>query len=354
MLKAIQLARKGIGSTSPNPRVGAVVVKGGRKAGEGFHARAGGDHAEIIALKQAGRRARGATLYVTLEPCAHFGKTPPCVLAVLRSGVSRVVIAERDPNPVTKGRGVLALKRKGLRVTEGVLRAEAEELNRPFRKWVTTGLPYVTLKAAQSLDGKIASRGRDSKWITSEASRRVGQFLRKASDAVLVGIETVLADNPRLDVRVPVSKRPVKVVLDSRLRIPADARLFRTPGRVLVATTSRSEPRKRRVLANFCDVATVPSYGGRVDLKALLKELGRRGVLHVLVEGGGEVIGDFVDRRLADEIFLFVAPVIIGGRAAPASVMGKGPASLNGALKLKDVSFGRVGPDFIFYGKFTV
>ncbi len=349
MRRAARLARKGIGTTSPNPRVGAVVVRGGRIVGEGHHQKAGGPHAEIIALRKAGPAARGATLYVTLEPCAHFGRTPPCVDAILRSGVKRVVIGEPDPNPITARRGIRALEGKGLEVRTGILAEEARELNLPFRKWVRTGFPYVTLKVAQSLDGRIATRTGRSSWISSVASRRFAHGLRRRSDAVLVGVETVLRDDPRLTARYGPPKSLVKVVLDSHLRVRPDARIFKS-GRVLLATTPRSDAAKRRRLAKKAEIVMTPLRDGRVDLRFLLRELGRRGVLEVLVEGGGEVHASFVQEKLADELYFFVAPILIGGKNAPSSVMGLGVSTLKDVWNVKRMEFRRVGRDFLIHG----
>lgn len=352
MVKAIRLAQRGIGNTSPNPRVGACVVKKGKLVGTGFHARAGQDHAEIIALKRAGRRAKGATLYVTLEPCAHFGKTPPCVRSVAESGIRRVVIGQLDPNPVTKRKGIRFLAREGMQVRHGVLKREAEALNRPFRKWVTRGIPYVTVKIAQSLDGKIATPEGDSKWISSAAARRFVQMLRKQADAILVGVGTVLRDDPRLAVRGKTSKPPAKVILDSSLRISPRARLFQTAGGVIIATTSRASSLKRKRLSRKADLILTPLRREKVDLRFLFRELARRSILHVLVEGGGEVMGQLIDERLADEAYFFVAPKIIGGRIAPTSVMGEGTPWVKNAKVLRGIELKRIGGDYLFHGYF--
>jgi diaminohydroxyphosphoribosylaminopyrimidine deaminase/5-amino-6-(5-phosphoribosylamino)uracil reductase len=352
MRRALELARRGIGTTSPNPRVGACVVKGGRLIAEGYHARAGQPHAEAIALARAGARARGATLYVTLEPCAHTGRTPPCAPLVAASGLRRVVVGEPDPNPLTARRGLALLERSGLEVTLGVLGREARALNLPFRKWVTTGLPYVTLKAAESLDGKIATRTGRSRWISSPAARRFAHGLRAAADAVLVGVGTVLRDDPRLDARDGGGRRPAKVVLDSRLRIRGSSRLFRTRGRTIVATTARAARSRRAALAPYGEVLVLPARSGRVALRPLLRELGRRGVLHVLVEGGGETIGSFVDERLADEAYFILAPRLIGGRSAPGPVGGRGAADPASAPALSGLDVGKLGPDVVVHGYF--
>lgn len=344
----MELAAKGIGTTSPNPRVGAVAVKGSRVIAEGFHLLAGGDHAEASVLRKARAKLKGATLYVTLEPCAHFGRTPPCADALVRSGVSRVVIGEKDPNPVTAGRGVKKLKSAGIRVTVGVLEKEVHALNLPFWKWLKRGLPYVTLKAAQSLDGKIADSQGRSKWISSPASRKVVQRLRAQADAILCGVETVLKDNPRLDLRERRIRYPYKVILDSRLRTPSSARLFKTNGKVILAATRKAGAARINVMSRKAEVIASPAHGGRVDIKFLLRQLAKRGILHVLVEGGGEVIGDFVRRGLADEVYFFTAPILIGGKSAPGPLMGEG-APLARAVRLEQLSAHPVGPDFLFH-----
>ncbi len=350
MRRALELGRKGVGTTSPNPRVGAVVVRKGRVVGEGWHRRAGEDHAEVIALRRAGALAKGATLYVTLEPCNHFGKTPPCTRAILRSGVARVVVGEKDPNPLTNGRGLKALARNGIRTRTGVLGEEIRNLNLPFHKWVRTGFPFVTLKAAQSLDGRIATKTGHSRWITSEASRSWAHALRYNSDAVLVGVETVIKDDPRLTVRGARQKPILKVILDSDLRTPLDSRLFKGRGRVIVAATRRAPRPKLRALAKKAEVILTRSRGNRVDLRHLLRELGRRKVLHLLVEGGGEVHASFVQDGLADELYLFIAPFLIGGKKAPSSVMGLGASTLKAVWRLKRMQLERVGPDFLVHG----
>lgn len=350
MRQAIELGRKGVGTTSPNPRVGAVVVRSGRAVGEGWHAKAGEAHAEAIALRAAGALARGATLYLTLEPCAHFGRTPPCVEAVLSSGVRRVVVGEKDPNPKTNGRGLRALRRAGVRTTVGVLRDEAHELNLPFHKWVRTGLPFVTLKVAQSLDGRIATSTGHSRWITSSASRCWAHALRYAADAVMVGVETILRDDPKLTVRSERRKPSLKIVLDSDLRTPPRARIFNGPGRVIIAATDRAGRERLQALSKKAEVILTPARAGRVDLRRLLRELAKRNVLHLLVEGGGEVHASFVQQKLADEIYLFVAPLLIGGKRAPSSVMGLGASTMKAVWHLKRMSFERVGPDIMVHG----
>lgn len=337
---ALRLARKGVGATSPNPPVGAVLVKRGKVVGSGWHARAGGEHAEATALKKAGKAARGATLYVTLEPCAHQGKTPPCVGPVLAAGVKEVVVGCADPNPVTARRGIRSLRQGGVKVREGVLASACRELIRPFSKWVTRGVPYVSLKLAQSLDGRTASASGDSKWITSQDARDTVQVLRKSSDAVLVGVKTVLKDDPRLDVRVPASRYPAKVILDSTLRLSPSARIFRTKGRVILAASRAPADRVKKLLDKGAEIIFAPGKDGRVDIRRLMRELGRRGILHVLVEGGNETAACFIDEGLVDDVYFFVAPKLLGGAR-----------TMKDARILLDTVVYRAGPDFLFYAR---
>ena len=358
MLRALVLARRGLGKTSPNPIVGAVLVRRGKIIGEGWHKRAGGPHAEVWALRKAegesrnaegGRRKRHApitrhrspvTLYVTMEPCSTYGKTPPCTEAIIAAGVRRVVVAALDPNRKHNGRGLKILRRAGIRVESGLLAKVATVMNEVFNKWITTGLPFVTAKAAMSLDGKIATHTGDSKWITSAAARQEAHALRARVDAVLVGAKTVLRDNPQLTLRHGVKGRqPWRVVVDARGRSTRRARLFtdKLRHRTIVLTTRLSSARWRRALAlQNVIVIVVPSERGRVDLRMALRELGRMDITHVLVEGGGELLGSLFDARLVDRIVMFYAPVIIGGRKAVTAVAGEGASRIAKAIRLLD------------------
>jgi len=352
MSQAIRLAKRGVGMTSPNPCVGSVIIKNKKIIGSGFHARAGSDHAEVIAMKMAGKRVEGSTLYSTMEPCAHYGTTPPCVCKIIQSGIKKVVFGQVDPNPLNKGKGAKTLLKHKIRVYPGVLEKECSDLNRPFKKWILKKLPYVTIKIAQSIDGKIATRTRDSKWMSSEKARAYVQNMRKGADGVLVGINTVLMDNPRLDVRIKADHSPVKVILDSQLRISSRAKLFTTPGKVIIATTSRSSAQKRKRLGKYADLILAPEKKGSVDLAYVLRELGKRKILHLLVEGGGEVIARFITERLADEAYFFVTPKIVGGRDAPTSVEGEGVEFLKDAKCLKEFAIERIGSDYLIHGRF--
>ncbi len=339
MARALALAARGAGETNPNPLVGCVVVKGGRRVGEGHHAWAGGPHAEVVALARAGERARGATLYVNLEPCSHFGRTPPCAPLVRDAGVRRVVVAMRDPNPSVDGRGLDLLRRAGVEVTVGVRRPEALLLNERFVVAARARRPFVLLKAALTLDGRIATARGQSKWVTSPAQRRAARVMRRLHDAVVVGIGTVLADDPLL-LPAPAVLRPfVRVVLDSRLRLPATSRLVRSASRspVWVLCTTTDETRRRRLEKQGVTVLSAPG-SSRVPLRWALKALWRRGITSVMVEGGSEVLGSFLKQRLVDQVALFRAPLLLGGRGSLPAFGGKDPARLADALRLRPAS----------------
>lgn len=353
MTRALALARRGAGRTAPNPLVGAVIVKNGRVVGEGFHARYGGPHAEVVALHRAGRSTRGATLYVTLEPCAHHGKTPPCTEAIARAGIREVVCAMRDPHPLVNGRGMRRLRHAGIRVRAGVLAEPARQLNRAFLTAVTCRRPYVILKMAQTLDGKIATVTRQSRWITGPAARRHVHALRREADAILVGIDTVLADDPRLGVRAdgqPSANDPIKVIVDDRLRLPLGSHLVRSARHRLVvaATTARASAARRRHLARCgVEVVPLPSRRDRVDLRALCRWLLRRGVHQLLIEGGGEVAASALAARIVDRAAWFVAPSLIGGALAPTSVGGPGITHVSRAVRLRQPTARWIGRDLL-------
>jgi len=353
MRMALDLAKKGIGKTDPNPMVGAVLVKDGKVISTGYHKRAGLAHAEIEALSKAGRKAKGSTLYVNLEPCSHFGRTPPCVNRIIKDGVKRVVVGMRDPNPLVNGKGIAELKAHGLEVRSGVLMREAGKINRIFAARMARKRPFVTIKVAQSLDGKIATYTGDSKWITGEASRRYVHRLRSRVDAVLVGVNTVINDDPLLTARVGnVRKQPLRVVLDSRLRIPRKSRILcLDPSTVIIATTNRSSAKDRSILENMgVKVLVLREARGQVDLSGLLKYLGERGVSHILVEGGGKVVASFLKNGLVDEAMFFISPKIIGGKEAITSVEGDGIRLVEKAPRLYDITVKRLGDDILVRG----
>ena len=337
MRRALALAKRGSGETNPNPLVGCVIVRAGLVVGEGWHRRAGGPHAEAIALERAGRRARGATLYVNLEPCAHLEKrTPPCAPAVIAAGLRRVVVAIRDPNPAVRGRGLALLRRAGVEVTSGLLAEEAARLNQRFLVAQSKQRPFVLLKAALTLDGRIATASGESKWITSPGQRREARALRRLHDAVLVGIGTVLADDPML-LPTPRTKRPfLRIVLDSRLRLPLGSRLVRTArsSPVIVVCTRGPVPRRRALEARGVTVLVAPRSAGRVSLPWTLRALWSLGLRSLMVEGGSEVLGSFLAARLVDQVALFRAPILLGGRDSRPAFGGPGVKRLRFALRL--------------------
>ena len=347
MTRALELAEKGRDRTHPNPLVGAVLVKRGKVVSEGFHGYFGGPHAEIVALRRAGGRARGATLYLTLEPCSSWGKTPPCVDRVIESGVARVVIGSIDPDPKNQKTGIRQLKRSGIRVRVGVKAKEIRAQSREFFKFHRTGLPFVTLKLAQSLDGKIATRTGRSRWISSKASRAFVHRLRNEADAVLVGTHTALQDNPRLR-GTSSGGRPWRVVLDSGLKIRSNARIFKGTQQTFVAVRESHLRHAFRLNHARKVLLPVPEKRGKLDLEALLRHLVALGVCRLLVEGGGEVAWSLIREGLVDRLIWIVAPKIIGGRNAKTSVEGEGVASPSQAFPVAWEKTYRLGEDWIF------
>ncbi|HSJ50599.1 MAG TPA: bifunctional diaminohydroxyphosphoribosylaminopyrimidine deaminase/5-amino-6-(5-phosphoribosylamino)uracil reductase RibD [Actinomycetota bacterium] len=347
--RAIALAERGRGMVSPNPMVGAVVVDpGGRIVGEGWHEGAGLPHAEVVALEQAGEAARGATLYTSLEPCSHFGRTPPCVQAIVSGGIARVVAAVRDPNPVVDGRGFQELRAAGVEVRDGVLAAEAIRQNEAFAKHVRTGLPFVVWKMAASLDGKVAARDGSSRWITGEAARADVHRLRAWSDAIVVGARTAIVDDPSLTVRQPGyrGRPPLRVLVDARGRVPATGDLFDGSAPTLVATTEIA-PQERRTewaLAG-AEVVVHEPEGEGVPLGALAADLGKRDVQGVLLEGGPTLAFAAVEEGLVDRVIVYLAPKLIGGVEAPTVLGGRGFAPIANAVPLTIRSFDLLGPD---------
>jgi diaminohydroxyphosphoribosylaminopyrimidine deaminase/5-amino-6-(5-phosphoribosylamino)uracil reductase len=347
MRRALLEAAKGVGSVEPNPMVGAVVVSDHQLVGAGHHERFGGPHAEVNALNEAGEKARGATLYVTLEPCCHFGKTPPCTDAILAAGIARVVVAMSDPFPEVNGRGLSALEVMGLQVETGCEAVAARLLNAPYLKRSITGKPFVIAKWAMTLDGKTAAASGDSRWISSDQSRILVHELRGRVDAIVVGIATVESDDPLLTARPPGPRVPARVVLDSAARLPQSSRLAQTARDILVivATTELATPLNRDQLSRLgCDVISFPGCG-RVPIGPLLDELGRRGMTNVLVEGGGQVLGCFLDEGQVDAVDVFIAPILEGGDHARTSVRGRGLERMRDAARLRHVEFSQVGGD---------
>jgi diaminohydroxyphosphoribosylaminopyrimidine deaminase/5-amino-6-(5-phosphoribosylamino)uracil reductase len=330
MSLAITLAKRAMGMTSPNPVVGAIVVKDGIIVGRGYHKKAGLPHAEINALNQAGKRAKGATLYVTLEPCDHFGRTPPCTAAIIRSGIKRVVVAMRDPNPINNGCGIRKLNKHGIKTKVGLLAKDAEAINKPYIKFITKNVPFVTVKVAQSLDGKIATRTGDSRWISSDDSRRYVHELRSMADAVMVGANTVRRDDPLLLSSLSRGKQPVRVVVSGKSGITSHAKVLSTSNEAPVIIVKPSGHSAKKV-----------------DLNKLLKSLARIGITNILVEGGGELIAGLVENNLVDKFIVFIAPKIIGGRDAKTPVEGRGIEKIKDALELKNMTVKRFKKDIL-------
>ncbi|MCK4660325.1 MAG: bifunctional diaminohydroxyphosphoribosylaminopyrimidine deaminase/5-amino-6-(5-phosphoribosylamino)uracil reductase RibD, partial [Phycisphaerae bacterium] len=356
MKRALQLARRGQGRVEPNPMVGCVLVKRGRVVGEGYHRRFGQAHAEVEALHRAGHHARGATAYVTLEPCCHQGKTPPCTKALVEAGVECVVIAMRDPFPEVDGRGIRRLRRAGLCVIVGLLEGQARELNAAFLTLVTHKRPYTILKWAQSIDGKIATRTGDSRWISSPQARKLVHRLRSRVDGILVGVGTVLADNPRMTARgTRLRRTATRIVLDRRLRIPLQAEVVITAGEIptLVLTSPEAlagrSAKARRLRHAGVELLECKTRDGLVDLHAGLRELGKRRFTNLLVEGGGTVIGSFLDGRLADEAMVFVSPRLIGGDQAIDACRGGGVGCVEDASLFSRVKLTTVGTDLLYH-----
>jgi len=355
MVRALELALAGRGRVSPNPMVGAVLVKDGRIVGEGFHARAGAPHAEVVALEAAGEAARGATLYVTLEPCCHQGRTPPCVPRIVASGVLQVMSATLDPNPQVGGRGLALLREAGLRADVGLLEAEAVRLNEVFFTYMTSGRPFVTLKAAISLDGKIATVTGESRWITGEAARRRVHEMRNEVDAVLVGIGTILRDDPLLTTRlgVPGQRDPVRVIVDNLARLPAKARVINSASAAptLVAVGPKAPAYKvERLREAGATVLVLEQSARRISLAALMQALVAREITSVLIEGGAEIHASALAEGIVDKVAFFLAPLLIGGKTAPSALGGPGIEKLADAVRLRDVRFTPLGEDLLVEG----
>ena len=351
MREALKLARRGYGMTSPNPMVGAVLVKAGKIIGRGFHQRAGCPHAEREALRDArerGHSARGATLYVTLEPCCTHGRTPPCTDAIITSGIRYVIVGAIDPNPKHSGRGLGVLRDARVKVRDGVLAAEARRLNEVFNQWIVHGTPFVTVKAGMSLDGKIATRTGESKWITSPSARQRAMRLRQGADAILVGVNTILRDDPSLTIRLPGISRPLKrFVLDAKARTPRSSKVVADDSAALttIVVGPHAPAKELHALEGKVQVWRAPLRKGRIDLRWLLKRLGAENVTGLLVEGGGEVNASFLLGSFAHRVAFFYAPILIGGADAVKAVAGSGIMDAAKGLKLNDVDWERIGPD---------
>lgn len=361
MKRALELARFGEGHTAPNPLVGAVIVKDGQIIGEGWHALYGGPHAEIMAFQSLNASAEGATLYVTLEPCSHFGKTPPCVDAIIAHKISKVVVAMLDPNPLVSGRGVQKLTEHGITVKTGILESESADLNEPFLKFITTGCPLIVVKTAMTLDGKLASATGDSKWISNATSRQLVHKMRNKYSGIMVGIGTVLADDPSLTTRLetdasavypkPTASDPHRIIVDTHARTPLTAKVLNmadSKAMTIIATTELAPLENRLALeAKGATVLTLPLKDGHVNLKALIKKLGEMHIDSVLVEGGSELNFSLFNEQLVDRVFSFIAPKIIGGRNAKTPVAGEGIAMMRDAIQLENVKVSMIESDIL-------
>ena len=350
MRQALSIAKYAFGRTSPNPMVGAVIVSDGRVVGQGWHRQAGTPHAEIHALQQAGDLAQGATMYVTLEPCSHYGRTPPCADKLIASGIKKVVVAMDDPNPLVAGQGIKKLREASIEVVEGVLATEAATLNEIFIKHISTQMPFVVVKSAMSLDGKIASFTGHSKWITGPESRERVQKIRDCYDAILVGIGTVIADNPSLTTRLPYKgKNPIRIIIDSLARTPLDAHVLTDGLALTIIVVTHEAPKGRIDALRACGVevlvAKVKQNG--VDLRQLFKELAGRGITSILIEGGASINASVFEENLVDKIYWFIAPKIIGGQSALGPVGGQGVADVNQAYLFEDMNTELIGQDIL-------
>lgn len=347
MARALQLALRGAGHTRPNPMVGAVLVKDGRIIGEGWHKQYGGPHAEVNAFASATEDPEGATLYVSLEPCSHYGKTPPCADLIIRKKVARVVAALEDPNPLVSGRGFRKLRANGIRVTVGVLAEEARHINDVFLTYVTRKRPFVLYKAAMSLDGKIACHTGESQWISSEKSREEVQRLRGILSGIMVGAGTVIADNPRLTCRMEEYENPARIIVDGKLRVPLESRIFHEPGRNIILTTSEASLEKKKALENLgVELIEADSEEpGKVDLKSAMLALGIKGIDGILLEGGPTLAASALEAGIIDAVRFYIAQKIIGGRKAPSPFAGTGAAYMNEVVPLTDAVYGTSGDD---------
>ncbi|MBI1911195.1 MAG: bifunctional diaminohydroxyphosphoribosylaminopyrimidine deaminase/5-amino-6-(5-phosphoribosylamino)uracil reductase RibD [Deltaproteobacteria bacterium] len=349
MRAAIKLAKKGVGRTSPNPAVGAVIVKDNKVISEGYHRKAGLPHAEAVAISELGKGGKGATLYVTLEPCCHFGRTPPCTDAIISAGIKKVVIGMQDPNTLVCGKGTEILRASGIEVITGVLEEECKRLNEPYLKYITTKTPFVILKLASTLDGKIATSAGESKWITGVDARKLVHKTRSLTDAVMVGSGTVLKDDPELTVRLVKGRNPKRVVVDSSFQSPLNANIFRQKGTIVFTTPAASEKKIDEALRMGVEVVVLPASKDGVDLKRVLKELGKREVTSLLVEGGSRLAASLLKKGLVDRINLYMAPMLIGGDGL-SSIGELGIKDLGKAPKLDKISVKRVGNDMLIEG----
>lgn len=346
--QALKLAQKGLGLTNPNPMVGAILVKNDKIIGQGYHHKVGASHAEVNALKNAKGNVAGATLYVNLEPCCHFGRTGPCTEAIIKAGIKRVVCADRDPHTKVNGKGIQALRRAGIQVDCGALQKEARKLNEAFYTFHTKKRPFVVAKFACSLDGRIATKTSDSKWITNNAARNYARGLRGMYQGVAIGGHTIIADNPHLGARHKNAQDPLRVVLDSQLSLPLTSKVLRDHN-VLIATSSFANPKKLKALRQ-AGFSLVQFKGKTIPVRGLLKELYKREIVSILVEGGGAVLGSFFDAHVVDKVFIFYAPIIIGGSQAVSAIRGDGVATVKAAPRLKNIFSKKFGDNWLVSG----
>jgi len=356
MERAISLAKLALGQVSPNPAVGSVIVKDGRIVGQGYTQPPGCSHAEIMALKEAGDQAKGATMYVTLEPCCHYGRTPPCTQAIITAGIKEVHAAMLDPNPKVFGKGLKELEKAGIPVSDGEHATDAMEVIESYVKYITTGRPFITAKIAMSLDGKIATKSGDSKWISGDESRRYVHFLRYISDAIMVGVNTILIDDPQLTARCGfrggmTRKQPLRVIVDALGRTPLTSRILSEPGTVLLAVSEAVTPAQKRAYTRAgAEVLVLPSKKGMIDLDELLSLLGKKQITSVLVEGGSTLLGSLCDLNVVDKMTVFIAPIIIGGEKARTAIGGKGIDKVVNSLKLERIKTNQFDSDLMITG----
>lgn len=359
MNRAMELAARGSGSTSPNPLVGAVIVKEGKIIGEGWHEKAGEPHAEINAIRNASEDVEDSTIYVNFEPCSHYGRTPPCAAELVRRRFKRVVVAMEDPNPLVAGRGIKLIRDSGIQVDVGIHRLKALMLNDIFIKHITRKLPFILLKAAMTLDGKTATRTGDSKWISGELSREYVHHLRNRYSSILVGLNTVMKDNPELTARLEGVENinPIRIIMDSKGRIPVDAKVLeieKGKRTIIAATEDMAEEKKRCLERKGAEVIITDKKDGKVNIRYLMEELYKKGIDSILLEGGGTAAASFIEEGLIDKAAFFIAPVIIGGRAAPTPVMGSGVEFIRDGIKLKYQRVSTIGQDVLVEGYLNV
>jgi len=352
MERALELAMRGIGSVNPNPLVGAVIVKEGEIIGEGYHERYGGAHAERNAVGNSKKLIEGSTIYVTLEPCAHYGKTPPCVDLIIEKKIKKVVIGMLDPNILVAGKSIEKLKQHGIEVVVGVKEGECKKVNEIFIKYITSKIPFVILKSGMSLDGKIATYSGKSKWITSKESREDSQNLRNRLSSIMVGVNTVIADDPELTCRINQDKKLIRIIVDTKLRLPLDSKVIKNNDNLtIVATTLNSNQKKKQeLIALGVKVIEVSEKNNKVDLKELVKRLGEEGIDSILIEGGGTLNFSALEEKIVDKVNFYIAPKILGGEKSKSCIAGMGFSELEEAPNIEDISYRTIGGDLVIQG----